>query len=118
MDRAAGIGRPLHNVRSMLVRDAQLPAFAIALTLSCSPAFTDEPYRAPRTADRHPDLQGVWVNSSLTPLERPDYIKTLLISDAEAARIVDAHVRRSEDRTKPTEPSEWLDQRQLEPIRG
>src|SRR6185369_6836503 len=25
----------------------------------------------PRTADGHPDLQGVWTNATLTPLERP-----------------------------------------------
>jgi hypothetical protein len=28
-------------------------------------------WTAPRTSDGHPDLQGVWTNATLTPLERP-----------------------------------------------
>jgi hypothetical protein len=28
-------------------------------------------YVAPRTADGHPDLQGIWSNATITPLERP-----------------------------------------------
>ena len=29
-------------------------------------------YEVPRTIDGHPDLQGVWENNTLTPVERPD----------------------------------------------
>lgn len=29
-------------------------------------------YKAPRTIDGHPDLQGVWENNTITPVERPD----------------------------------------------
>ena len=29
------------------------------------------PYQVPRTPDGHPDMQGVWANNSMTPLERP-----------------------------------------------
>ena len=28
-------------------------------------------YKAPRLADGHPDLQGIWTNATVTPLERP-----------------------------------------------
>ena len=29
-------------------------------------------YEAPKTIDGHPDLQGVWENNTITPVERPD----------------------------------------------
>ena len=53
--------------------------FAMSLSLvvvvalvSPVPAFAqDENWILPRTADGHPDLQGVWANNNATPLERP-----------------------------------------------
>src|SRR5260370_23760901 len=40
----------------------------------------------PRTADGHPDLQGVWTNATLTALERPAALAgKMTVSDAEAA---------------------------------
>jgi hypothetical protein len=52
-------------------------------TLLCSSLFTltlltgtavaqSGNYTAPRTIDGHPDLQGVWENNTITPVERPD----------------------------------------------
>jgi hypothetical protein len=39
----------------------------------------------PRTPDGHPDLQGIWTNATLTPLERPaELTGKLNITDAEA----------------------------------
>lgn len=40
---------------------------AVTLVSAQSPA-----YRAPRTPDGQPDLQGFWTNSTYTPLERPN----------------------------------------------
>jgi hypothetical protein len=34
-------------------------------------AFAQKPWTAPRTPDGKPDLQGVWSNVTMTPLERP-----------------------------------------------
>src|SRR5271154_3058853 len=40
----------------------------------------------PRAADGHPDLQGIWTNVTLTPMERPAmFTGKLNLTDAEAA---------------------------------
>ena len=35
-------------------------------------AQIDSAWELPRTIDGHPDLQGVWANNTITPIERPD----------------------------------------------
>ena len=35
------------------------------------PAISQKSARVPRTPDGHPDLQGIWTNTTLTPMERP-----------------------------------------------
>ena len=38
---------------------------------SQEPSLFEASYEPPRTTFGHPDLQGVWSNAMLTPLERP-----------------------------------------------
>ncbi len=49
---------------------------AVAATLALAPAMSagqaPEGWTAPRTADGHPDLQGIWANDSATPFQRPE----------------------------------------------
>ncbi len=49
-------------------------SLAVSLLLMSSPllAQSDSDWQMPRTIDGHPDLQGVWENNTITPVERPD----------------------------------------------
>ena len=47
------------------------PAIAQVRTRVASTAAAKKNWTAPRTPDGQPDLEGVWTNSTITPLERP-----------------------------------------------
>ena len=53
-------------VRAILIAAVVSSAIAIAAQEQAS-----QPWRATTTKDGRPDLQGVWTNATLTPLERP-----------------------------------------------
>jgi hypothetical protein len=56
-----------------------------ALAFGQTPSKAARAWSAPRTPDGHPDLQGIWTNSTLTPLERArEFSGKAVISDAEA----------------------------------
>jgi hypothetical protein len=62
---------------------------ALVLTLSIPAAGRGQAkktWSAPRTPDGRPDLQGIWNNSTITPLERPaDFAGKAFFTPAEAA---------------------------------
>ena len=68
---------------------------AVAIALSCAvgvpvlvEAQSAETWTAPRTADGHPDLQGVWANNAATPLQRPESLAGReLLTDEELASL-------------------------------
>ncbi len=45
---------------------------AAALGLYATATFAQDGYQVPRTINGQPDLQGVWANNTITPIERPD----------------------------------------------
>ena len=61
------------------------------LTTIAAPAAaqsSDDAWTVQRTADGHPDLQGVWASDSATPLERPEELAdTPLLTDEEVATL-------------------------------
>ncbi|HTS50416.1 MAG TPA: hypothetical protein VMH05_20865 [Bryobacteraceae bacterium] len=53
---------------------------------AAKPAPPAKSKTVPRAADGHPDLQGIWTNATVTPMERPaQFANKLNITDAEAA---------------------------------
>jgi len=75
------------------------------LVILLAPAATAASYHSPRTAFGDPDLQGLWTNASLTTLERPDGIKTLVVSPDVAAQYEAANKKRLAENDNPTDPS-------------
>ena len=62
--------------------------------------------------------KALWVNTNATPLARPPGYTQLFISAAEARAIDLQRIALEEDRSTPTEPTEWLDERSIEPVNG
>ncbi len=60
-------------------------AVIAAMTLAAQTSTKAKTGAIPRTPDGHPDLQGIWTNETLTPLERPaQFAGKPTVSDAEA----------------------------------
>lgn len=87
-------------------------AAAAAAWLLAAAAAEAGGYHAPRTRDGAPDLSGLWSNSSLTQMERPDDFKTLVIPEAEARAYDSKHLGKPpelpDDKVGAAD-SEWWD---------
>jgi hypothetical protein len=92
--------------------------FTVLLILSCSAIAREQSYRPPRLDIGQPDMQGMWIASNSTPLQRPPNFTTLVIDEAQAAKLLAQLEARAEDRDAPTEPTEYFEALALEPIRG
>lgn len=92
--------------------------FMLLLLLSCAAAAKERSYNPPRLDNGQPDMQGMWIALNATPLQRPPGFSTLVIDEAQAAKLLVAVTARFEDRNTPTEPTEYFDAMSIEPIRG
>ena len=63
------------------------------------------PYKAPRTSDGKPDLQGVWTNVSLTTLLRSPQFKTNVVSAADAEALAKRRATAMARSLEPTDPN-------------
>ena len=63
-------------------------------------------YTAPRTPDGQPDLQGIWSNTTITPLERPKNVTTEFFTPEEA---LEAAKRAAAEESEQTEPGTVAD---------
>jgi hypothetical protein len=67
-------------------------------------AAADKNYRAPRTADGQPDLEGVWTNVSITPLERPSQFGNIILTGEQALQLESAAIEHYIEGNAPTDP--------------
>ena len=64
-----------------------IAVFAVALLPAAAPGQSSN-WTAPRTAAGHPDLQGIWSNNAITPLERPESLaERATLTEEELARV-------------------------------
>jgi hypothetical protein len=75
-------------------------------------------YRPPRLPDGHVDMQGMWKNSDLTPLERAQEFTQLTITAADAARLKAQYLAGTGGPNQPDDPGRALEDRNFEAIRG
>jgi hypothetical protein len=82
---------------------------AVGLTLASSMALAAGAYKTPRTAHGQPDLQGVWTNATLTPVERPKALgNKLVLSEPEAQQMEKRMQDFAAESDKPSDLSQEL----------
>lgn len=87
-------------------RFASAAVSALALALVAGAALGADAYRAPRNAFGQPDFSGVWTNASITQLERPDQLKGLVLTEAQAKAIEEGGMARMRAAdARPTDPN-------------
>ena len=79
-------------------------ALALLLVLGAAAPALAQTYHAPRNAFGQPDLEGIWTNATITPLERPATAKGPVMPADQAARLEAANAKLVADGNKPTDP--------------
>jgi hypothetical protein len=88
-----------------LIATVILGAVLCAAAASANDTTAASKWRAPRTADGHPDLQGTWTNATITPFERPEkYAERLVLSEQEADELEQTEAKFNATADAPTDP--------------
>ena len=71
------------KLKNLLLYLVTFPTLLVGLSCVASAQSGSGNYEPPRTVDGQPDLQGVWANNTITPVERPEVFgdKALLTDD-------------------------------------
>jgi len=59
----------------------------------------------PRTPDGKPDMQGIWDAATITPLERPDGVKDLVMTEEAMRKLEGREVERVDQLARPSDPN-------------
>jgi hypothetical protein len=79
--------------------------FGAATVASAQTAAPAKTWKAPRTLDGQPDLQGNWTNATITMFERPNqYGDRLAMTAGEAKALEDAEAEGNAKADEPTDP--------------
>jgi hypothetical protein len=78
----------------------------LMLALPLSSAAQNTPYTTPRTVDDKPDLQGMWTNNTITPLERPvQFADKPFLNEQEQQEMEREVAQRSALADQPSDPN-------------
>jgi hypothetical protein len=107
------------GITKMQRRIASSVGWTLAVVLATAHAAENTTaYHPPRLPDGHVDMQGIWRNSNLTPLERPPEFTQMAITPADAQRLKEQYLNASGNQNQPDDPDRALEERSIEPIRG
>ncbi len=76
-------------------------AFGLAVVASVTLVAQQKPAPSARPT---PDLSGTWTNATITPLERPQGVTDLVLSEAAAAQMEQAVIARRDKLNEPSDP--------------
>jgi hypothetical protein len=85
---------------------AMTSLLALPEALAAEGAGRKSAWKIPRTADGHPDLQGIWTNATITPFERPaEFGDSRALTAEQAEKLERAEVQYNDERAKPSDLS-------------